>query len=330
MRWLSGTKTVRASSLKLPLGYDLVNRVNQPHVIELAKSIRENGGKPAHLPVVHVPTWELVAGGDRFAALCLNGLRLRTPSPDTDGLIEVRAFEGTAEDVERLRRHENIHRRQDRDKWLREQVEAEAAALAGARVKDSVAAVLPEGTRLESGEVTGEGPPAAATGATDGGAGEPGQPADAGNPGEEPAPPEAPHAVWCTLDKAHGGPCLAAAVTKADKTAARKKVAEREGTTPAAVKQAEQRDRKKRGETRQQSARQKHDDSAGHALTKEQLQVQHALIDVAAAVSAAVVRLRNFIPKRPDAEKQFALEVRLEKLKDWLKSLEVARKGAGL
>ncbi len=42
-------------------------------------------------------------------------------------------------------------------------------------------------------------------------------------------------------------------------------------------------------------------DNTGPALTKEQLQVQRALVDIEAGLVMAAVRLGNFIPKRPEA-----------------------------
>lgn len=69
-------------------------------------------------------------------------------------------------------------------------------------------------------------------------------------------------------------------VTKADVVEARKRVAAREGTSAAALKQAAHRDRVKRGEAK--PSRQKHDDSAGESipgLSADQLLQLHAYLD---------------------------------------------------
>lgn len=366
MKWIPGTRTIRAASLKLPPDYDLTARMAQSHVIELAKSIRENGGRPAQLPVVEWTTMELVCGGDRFAALCLNGMKLRGISPDLDGMLEVCAFEGTAGDIKRLRRAENIHRRQDRDRWLREQVEEEARELAVARGQVAVserrggeAGRLPDDSDDPSEAKGGGAHPGDSSGSpgntaldspeqfmcdikTDG--------VTCGHPVGEDGKCEnghdwSPAAVfagariigWTEVVEQQAGVPPRPLVTKADKTAARKKVAERTGTTPAAVKQAEQRDRQRKGETKH--GRVKHDDAAGpvdvRALGENDLLQLYAYLDgFARGADHKSARKRHQVdPKTHEQWKRGyddgrdavrAVEER------WRKSLGEARKGHGL
>lgn len=123
MNWLKPT-TVKVKALRLP--GDIQQRKGQPHVIELAESIRERtGGRPIHLPTVEYPSMSLIAGRDRVAALLLNGARS----------IEVQLVSQVTEKERRdLERDENIHRRvDDRDALIRQRVDEREAEIEESR-----------------------------------------------------------------------------------------------------------------------------------------------------------------------------------------------------
>lgn len=339
MKFLPGTKVIRFKSIILPDDFEA--RLTDPEVLALAANIAANGGVPAHPPVVRwMPRGNprLTCGGNRLAALVVNGLKREGVTEDTDGMVEVRAFEGTDADEARLRRDENIHRRQDRDRWLREQVEETARDLAAERAKDST--VAPKTAPSEGGGARQEpvAPPPLEVDAGEqlmcnvdcGGT-------PCGHPVGESGVCASGHdwtpagvfkgarllGVQNVVEQQAGDPPRPLVPTKADKVAARKKVAAKTGTTPAAVKQAEQRDRAKRGETK--PAREKHDDG-GAALDHDQLRVQRVYIDVLASVDQAITRIANHIAKQPDT----VLNVNLAGLRMWRDDFKAARKAAGL
>lgn len=117
MKWL-GVKQAAMDALKLP--GDFKARLKAPHVAARAKSIKELG--VIALPIVEWKTKRLIAGCDRVAALTLNGA----------DVVEVRAVEGTPEELRRLMLAENIERRpKERDELLVEYaavIEAEVVA----------------------------------------------------------------------------------------------------------------------------------------------------------------------------------------------------------
>lgn len=117
MRWL-GSKLIQLDTVKLPAGF--AKRKKEPHVKELARSIEANG--VIALPVVRAKPRELVAGGDRFAALQLLGITRH----------EVRLVEGTDEEMEILMLEENLLRRRgdDYDAMTRRLVELTTGKIA--------------------------------------------------------------------------------------------------------------------------------------------------------------------------------------------------------
>ncbi len=100
IKWL-GTKTIQLDTVKLPTGF--AKRKKEPHVKELARSI-ERGGVIS-LPVVRAKPRELVAGGDRLAALMLLGFTRH----------EVRLVEGADAELRILTLEENVRRRRNDD-----------------------------------------------------------------------------------------------------------------------------------------------------------------------------------------------------------------------
>jgi ParB-like chromosome segregation protein Spo0J len=100
IKW-AGTKVIQLDTVKLPVGF--AKRKKEPHVKELARSI-ERGGVIS-LPVVRAKPRELVAGGDRFAALMLLGITRH----------EVRLVEGTDQELRILTLEENVRRRRNDD-----------------------------------------------------------------------------------------------------------------------------------------------------------------------------------------------------------------------
>jgi hypothetical protein len=100
MKWM-GYRHVAVDSIVLP--GDINKRMKRPHVVELAKSIRELGDEPIHAPTVTAKGSKLVAGRDRMAALLLN------ESED----CWVRLVEGSKQELADLEVDENLHRRHD-------------------------------------------------------------------------------------------------------------------------------------------------------------------------------------------------------------------------
>lgn len=108
MKWLA-VKRVTLARVIVPGSF--TKRLKQPHVKELAKSIQESG--VIALPVISTAN-ELVAGGDRFAALMLNGTKAH----------DMRVVEGTPRELELIQIDENLKRRQDdRDVLIKRRVE---------------------------------------------------------------------------------------------------------------------------------------------------------------------------------------------------------------
>lgn len=112
MRYL-GNKVVQLDTVKLPTGF--AKRKKEPHVVELAASIKRGG--LTNLPTVRVlkGVRYLGSGGDRFAALMLNKVTKH----------EVRLFEATDEEFRIHVLEENLRRRRndDYDAMTRELVE---------------------------------------------------------------------------------------------------------------------------------------------------------------------------------------------------------------
>ncbi len=100
MKWC-GTKVIQLDTVKLPAGF--AKRKKETHVRDLANSIEASG--MIALPVVRAKPRELVAGGDRFAALQLLGITRH----------EVRLVEGTDDELEVLTIEENLTRRRGDD-----------------------------------------------------------------------------------------------------------------------------------------------------------------------------------------------------------------------
>jgi ParB-like chromosome segregation protein Spo0J len=100
MKWL-GAKVIQLDTVKLPAGF--AKRKKEPHVKELARSIEASG--VIALPVVRAKPRELVAGGDRLAALMLLGIARH----------EVRLVEGTDAELEAVTLEENLCRRRGDD-----------------------------------------------------------------------------------------------------------------------------------------------------------------------------------------------------------------------
>lgn len=101
MRWLDYQR-LPVKSLVLP--GDIRQRMKEPHVIELAASMRGGGGDPIHAPTINGDTNVLIAGRDRMAALLLNKA--------TKVWCHV-AVEVTEDDARNLEVDENLHRRHD-------------------------------------------------------------------------------------------------------------------------------------------------------------------------------------------------------------------------
>lgn len=85
-----------------PRDPEVIARSQQQHVIELAHSIQQLGGEPAHQPVL-TAAGAFVAGRDRHAAMALLGRET----------FEARVVEGTPLELEALELSENLHRRRD-------------------------------------------------------------------------------------------------------------------------------------------------------------------------------------------------------------------------
>lgn len=115
--------TVKVSSLNLPSG--IKARMKEPHVVELAESIRLNGGEPMNRPLFRWPGRDLIAGGDRMAATLLN----KTTK------ITVRRVKCSDQEAKRLELDENLRRRQDN----RKEMLAEASKLKEAELKAEAA-----------------------------------------------------------------------------------------------------------------------------------------------------------------------------------------------
>lgn len=111
--------TVKVSSLNLPSG--IKARMKEPHVVELAESIRLNGGEPMNRPLFRWPVRDLIAGGDRMAATLLN----------KTAKITVRRVKCSDQEAKRLELDENLRRRQDN----RKEMLAEASKLKAAELK---------------------------------------------------------------------------------------------------------------------------------------------------------------------------------------------------
>lgn len=279
IRWHSRTRWVRFESLRLP--GDWKARLERAHLADRVASIREVG--VINLPVV---AWELdgekrrelVAGCDRVAALVVNGLK------PTDS-IEVRCFDAdSAEDVRRVRIHENLHRRHDdRDALLRELV-----AMSGGGANDRPQqpdeadeksdAWTDDLLDLPSGPVLVEAAPV------------PENPlADFADAWVEPEP--APAITAQPVRKKAGRP-------KTEKGAARERAAAVAGTTPEAVRAAEYRDRKKRGEVEPKQA-------SSDGLSPDAERVCDGLDDVAHALTQAQRRLTVLLTDFPGLAERF-------------------------
>lgn len=115
-KWL-GIKKVKLDTIVLPKGFGA--RKKEKHVADLARSIEESG--VIALPVVRDKPRKLVAGGDRLAALMLNGTKLH----------EVRIVSGTDEEIEAITLEENLWRRRgdDYDAMIRRLVELKRGAI---------------------------------------------------------------------------------------------------------------------------------------------------------------------------------------------------------
>lgn len=358
MKWHSTIRTVRISSLRLSGGF--TKRLEAAHVAKLAGSLQEVG--PINLPVVcwnlkgkKLPVREVAAGEDRIAAtLVANGGKW-------DASIEVRAFDGTADDIRRVRAHENAHRRHDdRDAWLAGLVAAETREVAV--------------SERRGGELTNVSAPDDPSEAKGGGA----HPGDASGSPENTAPHEVIHkwvhdqplerscgaglaterktGAWelvtceaCLADGRKYGsvedepaspsaaehatdgaffvqpvvyedvatqgvtsqvvtaePAKPTKLLGAKRRQAAKAASEQEGKeiTPAAVKQAEYRERLKKGAV---NSRQKHDDS-GAPLPESAEPVLRGLIDTAHLVTSALTRLTNLCNAHPVLGLQFSTD----------------------
>jgi hypothetical protein len=123
MNWLPPI-LVKVSALVLP--GDIKARQKQPHVIELAESIRERTGKrPIHLPTIEYPSKVLKIGGDRVAAQLLNGVKSLWVQP---------VSQATPKEWRDMIRDENLHRRvSDRDELVLQRVTERAAEIEAER-----------------------------------------------------------------------------------------------------------------------------------------------------------------------------------------------------
>lgn len=118
MKWL-GSKVIQLDTVKLPAGF--AKRKKEPHVKELAKSIQRGG--VISLPVVRAKPRDLVAGGDRLAALMLLGITRH----------EVRLVEGTDQELRILTLEENVRRRRS-DNY--DAMTAELVELTGEQIEE--------------------------------------------------------------------------------------------------------------------------------------------------------------------------------------------------
>lgn len=138
-----GLKEVTLATIHLP--GDFKKRLDAPHVAERAKSISSSG--LIHEPLVRRKgkKWEVIAGLDRVAAHFV-------AQKDT---VSVKVVECTDEEVQRIRREENVQRRHDKEEQSRlmgelleqyteEELEAEPEKPKKARVRarERVAAEL--------------------------------------------------------------------------------------------------------------------------------------------------------------------------------------------
>lgn len=111
-----GVSAVKVATLKYDAS-DIKARQKQPHVIELAASIRATGGRLINPITIQKRTRVLLAGRDRLAAVLLN----------QSSTVDAHQVEADAKEAARIERHENLHRRPvDRDRLIAEEV-AEAA-----------------------------------------------------------------------------------------------------------------------------------------------------------------------------------------------------------
>lgn len=111
-----GVSAVKVATLKYDAA-DIKARQKQPHVIELAASIRATGGRLINPITIQKRTRVLLAGKDRLAAVLLN----------QSSTVDAHQVEADAKAAARIERHENLHRRPvDRDRLIAEEV-AEAA-----------------------------------------------------------------------------------------------------------------------------------------------------------------------------------------------------------
>ena len=133
MTWL-GVKKVPLSRIKVEGTFG--KRKKADHVKELAKSIDRSG--VIALPVIST-TNELIAGGDRLAALMLNGVKSH----------DVRVVEGTVTELAILQVEENLRRRVDnRDELIARYVDlVEAGSTAQLPVAVTGNAGRPKSTR---------------------------------------------------------------------------------------------------------------------------------------------------------------------------------------
>jgi ParB-like chromosome segregation protein Spo0J len=118
MKWV-GSKVIQLDTVKLPAGF--AKRKKEPHVKELAKSIQRGG--VISLPVVRAKPRDLVAGGDRLAALMLLGITRH----------EVRLVEGTDQELRILTLEENVRRRRS-DNY--DAMTAELVELTGEQIEE--------------------------------------------------------------------------------------------------------------------------------------------------------------------------------------------------
>ena len=300
MKWI-GIKTVRLESLSLP--GDHKKRTALPHVIALAASIKANANAPINPPVVW---WfdsdskkkprRVCAGGDRVAALVLNGA----------AALEVNAFEGTEADFLRIRAHENAHRRHDdRDAWLRSLVEASAPdEPTELPPVDSAQPVLPAQEGAEAGAIShhgdGEGNPLCRAESTPGSS-------VVGNLSKAPV-----SCLACMkLAPHHRNNLLRSPAAKSAKAATRRAVADAAGTTPAAVKQAEYRDRVKKGEVAKRTA---HNDD-GPAMSDAAMKLVADIAGIAQTLAHQQAAIKRLIERNPSLQLRFNLGYVLAELK---------------
>lgn len=111
-----GQKRIQFRKVVIPGSVKLRQLMAEPHVIELAKSFKEDsGGRPLQAPTLDAKSFRLVAGADRFAAMKVNG--------DESAIFEM--VDGSEEELRRLSIVENLRRRNDdQQKLARQLVEA--------------------------------------------------------------------------------------------------------------------------------------------------------------------------------------------------------------